>query len=613
MNVIVFLNIISLIFLGWAGLLLLANRKAVKLSTNELLPLVVCIGLYVFVCFSNVLEHSGITAVFDYGEDIAEMIFPLLCLFFIDSWRNQRSLEALRARELSLQSALQKLSNEEKKYRQLVENANDAIFIVQGDRLAFYNQRTLDLLQYTAEEVDATPFLEFVHPDDRKEVMRNFSNRIQNEGNPPPTYTIKVVAKDNTILTAQLNAVLVEWKNQPAILNFARDMTEQIKLEQNLYQAQKLESIGTLAGGVAHDFNNILSAIMGYTEIARSRLSSDNEAVDDLDRVLAASSRAKDLVQQILAFSRKSEIDRVPVQIHFVVLEALKLLRSSIPSTIEIRHNIDTDSGLVFADATQVHQIVMNLCTNAFHAMDDSGGVLAVSLKCRKLDGGDFTSNGQQAIKPGEYLELTVSDTGPGIEKRFLDKIFDPYFTTKEKGKGTGLGLSVVHGIVKSYGGHISVYCEEGKGTTFRVYLPKIVADRYSEQQLSHGVTPRGYEKCLVVDDEEDIANLEKIMLESLGYTVTATNSSDKALEVFKKDPTYFDLVITDMTMPQFNGTELTQKLREIRPDIPVILFSGFSELIDGERAKALGMQKYLMKPVTKHDLATAVRQVLDA
>jgi len=396
-----------------------------------------------------------------------------------------------------------------------------------------------------------------------------------------------------------------------SIIHFAKDITERKELENRLNQAQKLEAIGTLAGGIAHDFNNILTPILGYAEMAQSDIDPGHPAIDQLKEVVKAGLRAKDLVQQILTFSRQKENELLPLSPHIIIKEALKLLRASIPTSIEIRQNIDPNSGMVLADGTQLHQIIMNLCTNAYHAMRETGGVLAVSLQPTQVEGNDPKVNGR-LLAPGAYVVLDVSDTGCGIEQQDMAKIFDPYFTTKKQGEGTGLGLSVVHGIVKEYGGYVSVYSEPGKGSTFRVYLPRIVSTQVAEQPLSPQALPRGTERILVVDDDTSIVKLNTRILGSLGYGVTGLTGSKEALQVFQGAPRDFDLVLTDMTMPEMTGMDLSLRIHAIRPDIPIVLCSGFSTLIDSDKAKDIGIQEFLMKPVQRKNLAETVRKALD-
>ncbi|MCB2180776.1 MAG: response regulator [Desulfobulbaceae bacterium] len=391
-----------------------------------------------------------------------------------------------------------------------------------------------------------------------------------------------------------------------------RSQTEREQLSSALRQAQKMEAIGTLAGGIAHDFNNILTPILGYAEIIDSQLPPGSDLSQDIEQILSATHRASQLVNQILTFSRQREHDRINIEIHLIIKEALKLLRSTIPTSIEIRQEIDTQSGSVLADPTQIHQIVMNLCTNAYHAMQPKGGILAVSLHPVFLETGDIADN-KLNLLPGHYLQLEVSDTGSGIPKEIMERIFDPYFSTKTEGRGTGLGLSVVHGIVEAHGGAITVYSEPDKGTTFHVYLPlsDTKTDLITEEERLKSL-PTGNEKLLIVDDEESVLRLEKRMIEKLGYEVTSTMESATALKIFTSHPDNFDLVITDMTMPKMNGAELAESIIAIKPDMPIIICTGYSELINLEKAREIGIKGYLEKPIILQNLALTIRRVLD-
>ncbi|OQY02192.1 MAG: hypothetical protein B6I22_13765 [Desulfobacteraceae bacterium 4572_123] len=380
-------------------------------------------------------------------------------------------------------------------------------------------------------------------------------------------------------------------------------------MDEKLRQAQKMEAIGTLAGGIAHDFNNILFPLLGYPEMLKQELPADSPLLRHVEAIVTSALRAKDLVQQILTFSRQGDQEVKPIKLQPIVKEALKLLRSSIPTTIDFQKNIDPDCGIVVADPTQIHQIVMNLATNAYHAMEETGGRLKVTLQQTWLESDQALF---PELTPGEYALLTVADTGSGIEKNILDKIFDPYFTTKKTGKGTGLGLSIVQGIVKSCNGDIHIYSEPGKGTEIHVYLP--IMDQKSDEIKTDRNMPiqGGTENILLVDDEEAIVDMEKQVLEGIGYRVTIRTGSVEALETFKADPGSFDLIITDMTMPDMTGTELSGEIKKIRPDIPVILCTGFSYQVNEEKSRALGIEGYIMKPVIIKEIAATIRKVLD-
>ncbi|NIA05981.1 MAG: PAS domain S-box protein, partial [Proteobacteria bacterium] len=496
----------------------------------------------------------------------------LLTLYLFKVWNIVREEERRRA-------AAKALWESEEKYRMLVDNANDLIFIVQDEVVKYANPKAEKIFGCSLAELQSRPFIEYIHPDDRDMVPAVHRQKPPGEKD-ENLYSFRAVNEKAEDVYLQINSRLTTWEGRPATIIIARDITElkrtareKENLEGQLRQALKMEAIGTLAGGIAHDFNNILAAIVGYADLAKDELPAESRAGKRIDEVLKASVRARDLVQQILAFSRKSEQERAPLQLHLLVTETLKLLRASIPS-IEIRRNIDPHSGNILAEPTQIHQVLMNLCTNAAQAMDEKGGVLFVGLDCLKLKEKDL--KGEAGLRPGLYVRLTVKDTGCGIDPVIMDRIFDPYFTTKEVGKGSGMGLSVVHGIVKSHDGKITVASKPNQGTAFTVYFPRVEEESQPEPEGSAPL-PTGGERILFVDDAKDLADATKGILTYLGYRVTATTSSPEALALFRSQPDAFDLVITDQTMPEMTGVQLAGELLGVRPDLPIILCTGYS------------------------------------
>lgn len=384
---------------------------------------------------------------------------------------------------------------------------------------------------------------------------------------------------------------------------------EKIKLEEKLRQAQKMEAMGTLAGGIAHDFNNILGAILGYADLARENSAQFPAISDNLDEVIQAGRRAKELVKQILAFSRQANTQRIALHPASIIKEAVKMLRPSLPTTIAIHLNIEPYAGPVLADPTQIHQILMNLCTNAFHAMERTGGKLDIYLKETRLNASDLGED--RGVETGAFVQLSVCDSGPGIDLATREKIFDPYFTTKEAGKGTGMGLAVVHGIVESHGGIISLESEPGKGTAVHVFLPVVDMNVDLEMDAAEQL-PHGSERILFVDDEEILTSLNKHMLEGLGYQVTISSNSRQALQIFQDRPDDFDLIITDQTMPGITGAELATRMLQIRPALPIILCTGYSSIISREKAMSIGIKAFADKPLGRKDLARLIRKVLN-
>ena len=401
----------------------------------------------------------------------------------------------------------------------------------------------------------------------------------------------------------------IEWVDGRIVrIQIATDITEMKRLEAQLHQSQKLEAIGNLAGGIAHDFNNILSAVIGYAELSLADAEPGSTLQKSLKEILRAGVRAKDLVKHILTFARRADEELKPVMVSAVAQEVLKLLRSTLPVSIEMQTSITSDS-MTMADPTQIHQIFMNLCTNAAHAMEATGGTLKVNLSDVELTAADRDAS--LDLLPGTYLKLVIEDTGVGIPMESLNSIFEPYFTTKPKGEGTGLGLSVVHGIVKGYNGEILVESKVGHGTVFTIFLPVTGSATDEGPPLALNFA-KGNERILFVDDEQPICEMGEQVLKRLGYQVTARTSSVEALALFKAKPEKFDLVITDMTMPNLTGDKLAAELIQVRPDIPVILCTGYSKVMSEDKAAAIGIKAFAMKPLTIEDLSKTIRDVLE-
>ncbi len=504
------------------------------------------------------------------------------------------------------------LRESEKNYRELVQSANSIIMRMDTEgKITFFNTYAQNFFGYREEEIIGKNVVGTIVPE-RNIAGFDLALMIKDIGAHPERY----VSNENENIRRNGERVQVTWMNKAIydkggnvseILCVGIDVTEKWQLEKRLAQAQKMESIGTLAGGIAHDFNNILSAVIGYTELSLIDIPKGSALQNNLQQVLKAGGRAKDLVRQILTFSRQRENELVPVKVSLIVNEALKLLRASLPTTIKMRHHIKSYLA-VLTDPTNIHQVLMNLCTNASFAMQEEGGVLEVSLSDVDLDA-DFAKQ-HPDVKPGKFIRLIVSDTGYGMSPEVSERIFDPFFTTKKMGQGTGMGLSVVHGIVKSHGGTIIVESSPGKGSAFSVFLPAIeseVTDQVDQPQL----VITGNERILFVDDEDFQADIGKRMLERLGYRVTAKTNSVEALDLFRQTPDEFDLVITDMTMPDMTGDVLARRLIAIRPDIPIIVCTGYSERINPDIIKEIGIKEMAVKPVVMKDIAQMIHRVL--
>lgn len=502
------------------------------------------------------------------------------------------------------------LQQSEERYRTLVENTLDGYFIcdIPSGKFLFLNQRSCAMYGYSMEEGLALAIWDVISPKDHRLIRNRIKTRFEGKTPDHERHVYTALRKDGSTFRAEILTSMVNYQGERAIQGVLRDITEHERLQTQLQQAQRIDAIGTLAGGIAHDFNNILGIIVGNSDLADMAIPNGNPAGYNLEEIRKACLRAKDMVMQILTFSRKTDHELKPVPLGSVIKESLKLLRASIPTIIEIHHNISEENDTILGDATQVNQVLINLCTNASHAMRQDGGILEVLLKNVQVYPGDAEKI--HHLKAGRYVRLTVRDTGHGISPDIKDRIFEPYFTTKEVGEGSGMGLAVVHGIVNTLGGAISVENNPSRGTTFQVYFPSYQGESEVEEKTLPSLAG-GHGRVLLVDDEEAIVELGRTMLERLGYSVEAKTSSMEALDTFRKNPDLFDVVITDQTMPHMTGKTLAGEMISLRNDIPIILCTGYSELIDEDEAKAIGIREYASKPLAMNELARLVRKVL--
>jgi len=492
----------------------------------------------------------------------------------------------------------------EKKYREMMESMSDPVYICSQDyRVEYMNPAMIERNGQDARgEFCYQAIHGFTQPcpwckDKDKSQGMYFEADITSP-------------KDKHAYHISISPITNEDGSISSMIVF-RDTTEMKKLEQQLRQSHKMEAVGTLAGGIAHDFNNILTSVLCFAETAQDSISVDCQAYDDISEVIKGGNRAAKLVKQILALSRKGTEKLEPLKPHLVIKEAIKLLRASLPATVSIEEEIDPEAGEVLADQTQIHQIIMNLCTNAFHALENEKGVLRIKLRRVELGATELAE--ETEVSPGPFIALSVSDTGCGMDRAIIERIFEPYFTTKDVNQGSGLGLAVIHGIVKKYKGFIGVESELGQGTSFHIYIPALEKEAETQgKAVKQATLAGGTERVLVVDDEEAIARINKTILERLGYKVTAITDSRKALKLFRNQPDQFDLIVTDQSMPDLTGFELAQEVLKIKSAIPIILCTGYSAVISEEEARAIGIRRYLFKPISRTTLVQIVRQVLD-
>ena len=524
----------------------------------------------------------------------------------------ERISETIQLRKEKI-NAEDKLRESEEKYRTLFEKtANPIIFMDNHGNYIDGNEAAMRFFECDKNTLLKMNFIDLQPSVKEEMIVRQYQPLFLAGGVIETEYLINEKLK-----TLELTLSPLKILNRTLVVGVGRDITDQKRieelgkqLEKQLIQAQKMEAIGTLAGGIAHDFNNILGAVIGYSELALDDIKKEDPVYFNLEQILQGCFRARDLVKQILTFSHQHDQEQKPVRIGPIIKEAVKLLRPSIPTTIEIETHDSTDSDWILADATQIHQVLINLCTNAAHAMNKNGGTLGISLSETVLN---YESKASYPdLSPGPYLRLEVNDSGHGMTPEITERIFDPFFTTKQRSEGTGMGLSLVHGIVKNYRGTIRVSSKYGKGTIFQIFLPKIKTGLRQKKENTSPIQ-KGDECILFVDDEATLVKLGQRMLERLGYEVVAKTSSIEAFETFKEDPDRFDLIITDYTMPNMTGEELAKKIMQIRSDIPVILCTGYSEQISPERAKSLGIADFHLKPLIARDLAESIRGILDS
>lgn len=572
-------------------------------------------GITRYYAYRKLAEFPLIVAigvsVVDIAQASIQLELPVLVIAVLATLVIITIMMTLMTREYLLRH---KVQTGETRLRTIVESVDEGIVTIdESGYIESFNSAVQRMFGYEPDEVlgqNVAMLAAEPHRSRHAQYLRNYLTTGQGKILGQGSQEVRAKHKDGTVFPAELSIAEMRLGRRRLFVGVIRDATERTRLEEQLRQAQKMEALGTLAGGIAHEFNNLLASILGFTELATYDIPPTTPAYERLQNVLTAGNRAKDLVQQILTFSRHNDQRRQRVALPALVEESLRLVRASVPATIGIESHIAPDAGAVLADPTHLHQIVINLCANAGHAMRQTGGTLEVRVTRLEMDT-TFTAP-HTLLQPGSYVRLTVHDTGSGIPPEVVERIFEPFFTTKGVGEGTGMGLSIVHGIVTSYGGAITVESTPGVGTTFAVYLPRAADTTEDTPAQPVDALPQGEGCILLVDDEKAVAEVEAALLTRLGYEVVICTSGPEALDTFRATPQRFAAVVTDQTMPAMTGEHLARGLHGIRPDIPIVLCTGFSHVIDAGKAHAMGISAFCMKPLTMQEIGRTIQDVLD-
>ncbi|MBL6947377.1 MAG: PAS domain S-box protein [Rhodospirillales bacterium] len=547
-------------------------------------------------------------------------IVTVLNIARVVKWEGNQAIQNAVLDISDRKQAEEKILQEKERAENFLRIAGTSIVALSAQgTITLINRKGCEILGYDLIELIGTNWLEKIVPEeDREAFQKEFSDILSGKTAPELQRESEVLTKSGehrkidwhiTVVRDHEGVITGTLSSGEDITDRERTQRERETLQSQLRQADKLKTIGTLAGGIAHDFNNILTPIIGYSHMALSEVEDGSQVHSDIQRVVKGAGRAKELVNQILTFSRRSDPEMAPVKPYVIVNEALKLIEASCPANIEVEAVINEDCPPVMGDQSQLHQVVMNLCTNAFRAMEEKGGRLTVALGPFEV-GPKFARHRKDDVR-GKYLKLSIRDTGRGMSPDTLERIFEPFYTTRGVGEGTGMGLATVHGIVTGHGGEIFVDSRVGEGTTFDVYLPQTRIE-IKEGDTTDETVPKGAEHILFVDDEEDITELARELLERAGYTVTTENDSSDALKRFSQDPDAFDIIVTDQAMPKMYGVNLAEEIFKVRPGFPVILISGFADTMTLENVQDRGIRDFLLKPLVGYELAQAIRQILD-